>query len=735
MNEKKKCLGNAGDAVYEILRENEHRNAQVYARFNPITGFGSVGERVKVVIDDFPLNSQYLPVEMMRIPLVKSILKVGSIKAFVENLGTTQDDYDRDRIKVVQQFVRLRSRYDFPFWAATFVYIKNKGGGDDVLFRLTRPQRKFVAKLEELRKANKPIRLILLKARQWGGSTTSQLYMAWLQLVHKVGLNSLIIAHQGSGSDEIRDMFDRMIKQYPIDMLHKLGETYNENEPKLVGVGKSGSIHRVPQRNCKIKIGTAERPDSCRGGDYNLVHLSEVGVWKTTEGKKPEDIVRSACSGILLRPYTMIVYESTANGTGNFFCNEYKAAADPKIKSQFQAMFISWFDIEQYSTPFASDEEKYGFAKSLILNKDNNNVPSSREESGAYLWWLWNKGATLEAINWYIQERAGKSDHGMMASEYPSDDIEAFVHSGTMVFDKYKVEALRPSCRSPRYIGDVCADANEGKEALQNVRFVNDKQGLLHIWEMPELLCNQINDKYYACSSLCKQWYSCPKIENIEIVTDRYLTVVDVGGRSHKADYSVIVVFDRLFMAEGGKPVVVAQWYGHTDIDLLAWKAAQIAAFYDNSLLVIESNTLETHDKERQVDGDQSLFILDQIKDVYPNLYARKSSQEAIRDAIPVKYGFHTNVSTKPMIISTLVKVIRENLYIERDSACLGEYLTYEKKPNGAFGAITDKHDDLLMTRAIGLHICFFEMDIPKFVPRSGRYTAKKKKTISAATI
>ena len=64
-------------------------------------------------------------------------------------------------------------------------------------------------------------------------------------------------------------------------------------------------------------------------------------------------------------------------------------------------------------------------------------------------------------------------------------------------------------------------------------------------------------------------------------MANRYLTVVDVGGRSAKSDWSVIVVFDRLFMAEGGKPVVVDQWYGHIDIDLLAWKAAQIAAYYD----------------------------------------------------------------------------------------------------------------------------------------------------------
>ena len=59
-----------------------------------------------------------------------------------------------------------------------------------------------------------------------------------------------------------------------------------------------------------------------------------------------------------------------------------------------------------------------------------------------------------------------------------------------------------------------------------------------------------------------------------------------------------------------------------------------------------------------------------------------------------------------------------------------------EKKPNGAFGAITGKHDDLLMTRAIGLHICFFEMDTPQIVPRVGRFTVKRrKKAVSAATI
>ena len=697
--------------IAALLAENDRRNEIMFAKFDPVTGEGSIGERVRVSIADFAIPVQWLPVEMMDIPLVKKLVKAGSIDKFLSSVMHVEPN-DDDFIKVSRTLIRLRFKHDFPFWTATLVYIHNKDAGKDVLFRLWYPQRILVSRFEAKRKAGEPIRLILLKARQWGGSTTTQLYMAWLQFFHKKGLNSLIIAHQGTASDEIKDMFDLMIKKHPVEFLHRLGEVYSENEPKLVGVGKSGSTHRVPQRECKIKVGTAERPNGCRGGAYSLVHLSEVGLWQKTEGKSPEDIVRSACSGILANPYTMIVMESTANGTGNFFHREYSAAADPKVKSQYEALFIAWFQIEHYSMPFNSAEELRAFAKKLWENRNNAYTPSNREESGRYLWSLWERGASLEAIHWYIYERAGKNDFAVMAAEFPSDDVEAFVHSGTMVFDKYLVKQFEPYCRKPKFVGEVYADADEGEEALSNLRFREDRQGLLSIWAMPE------------------------KFDDYE-VTDRYLTVVDVGGRSNKADWSVIVVFDRLSMIDGSEPPsVVAQWYGHCDIDRLAWRAAQIAAFYNDSLLVIESNTLETHDKERQVEGgDQSQYILNQISDIYPNLYARKQSEDEIREGAPRKYGFHTNVATKPMIISTLVKVIRERLYIERDKRCLDEYDTYERKPNGAYGAIVGKHDDLLMTRAIGLHICYREMEMPEFVPITNRTLRKDRSPVSEASI
>lgn len=671
--------------ISKILQENERRRAIVFAPFNPITGEGSIGERVAFTISDYPIPTQYLPVEMMDEPFVKSLSKAGSVDAFIRDaLMLPVTDEARD--KVVEEFIRIRQKHDFPFWAAMFAYIKRKGGGTDVLFRLNRPQRKLIKRLEKMRKAGKPIRLILLKARQWGGSTAIQIYMAWLQLVHEVGLNSLIIAHQGTGSDEIKDMFDRMIKSYPVEMLHELGDAYAPNEPKMVGVGKSGNIFRVPQRNCKIKIGTAERPNSCRGGDYNLVHLSEVALWKETDGKKPEDIVRSACSGILLRPYTMIVYESTPNGVGNFFHKEYLAAK--KGLSQFEAMFVAWFEIEQYELPFEGEADKYEFAKKLFANRRNEEIKSDREEPGTYLWRLWEKGATLEAIHWYVSERSKYTNHGDMASEYPSDDIEAFTYSGRKVFSSEDVEQFRAGCRPPRRRGEIYGTADEGEKSIEGLRFVKESDGRLYMWHDVER-------------------------SDEEEVTDRYLVVVDVcKGHTKNADFADVLVLDRYPMIEGDQPVVAAEWHGHIDMDRLAWKSLQIAAYYNNALLVIESNTLETNNTKGEAE-----YILTLIHDVYGRqLYARRQSSEDIKQGLPKKYGFHTNPLTKKVVIYNLKVVIREHLYVEREEACLDEYLTYVETENNVFEAMEGYHDDRLMTRAIGMQVCLHEMDVPRIV-------------------
>ncbi|MCM1376938.1 MAG: terminase [Prevotella sp.] len=680
--------------IQDILDENKRRNEEIRREYNPLFGVGALGERFPLLLK--PGGKElHLPIEMADFIVVSESLRAGSVSEYIAEL-TEKCPWkkpDEIRTQILGNLLYHWGHCDFEFWAASYVRIKNKGGGADVNFVLNRPQRRLVERFERMRHRNQPIRLILLKARQWGGSTCTQLYMAWLQLCRQEGLNSLIIAHQGIGSDEIRDMFTRMIQAYPLRMLYPPGKI-RRGAKKIVRVGRAGGISRVPQRNCKIKIGTAERPDSCRGGDYNLVHLSEIGIWKATDGKKPEDIVRSACSGILLKPLTMIVMESTANGVGNYFHREYLAAKDST--SQFEPMFVSWYEIDQYSQAFNDEEERRAMAEKLFENRQDTRE-SSRRVSGAYLWRLWELGATLEAINWYVGERKKYSDQGQMAAEYPTDDLEAFAHSGRMVFARESVEKLREECRESNVCGILETPMESGLPVLSRIEFVREAGGALQIWEMPQA-------------------------EETERFSDRYLAVMDIGGRSARADWTVISVFDRRRMADGGRPEIVAQWRGHGDMDIVAMEAAKLAAFYNEALLVVESNTAETRFPTSLFDADNMPYVMAQLRQVYTNLYVRRQSPEDIREGRPAKYGFHTNVSTKPLVIAELVRAVREGLYIERDVRALEEMLQYEQRPNGSYGAIAGCHDDILMTRAIGLYICFHEMETPRrILPRNYR--------------
>ena len=52
----------------------------------------------------------------------------------------------------------------------------------------------------------------------------------------------------------------------------------------------------------------------------------------------------------------------------------------------------------------------------------------------------------------------------------------------------------------------------------------------------------------------------------------------------------------------------------------------------------------------------------------------------------------------------------------------------------GVLEAMEGHHDDLLMTRAIGLYICFHEMPLPTIRPKQTRRT-RSRRAVSAATI
>lgn len=67
--------------------------------------------------------------------------------------------------------------------------------------------------------AGKLVRIVLLKARQWGGSTVVQMFMALIQLFHRSGWNSVIVADVGRiRRGTIQSMYSRMARRHPVEI-------------------------------------------------------------------------------------------------------------------------------------------------------------------------------------------------------------------------------------------------------------------------------------------------------------------------------------------------------------------------------------------------------------------------------------------------------------------------------------------------------------------------------------
>lgn len=678
--------------VSDILERNEVKKTEKYKPFNQLTGYNCIGERFHLHIADAPSNDElsyknlYLPKAMERLQIVQDLKKYGSIKALYKNQGIEITRHSYTQLWI--NFCDVRQKYDFEFFAATLATINDKITSTRVNFTLNSGQRKLLSVLESMRLRGTPIRIILLKCRQWGGSTLIQIYMSWIQLFISRSWNSVICAHVKDASITIRSMLDSLVN----DMPKTAGIKFT-----IKAFEKTQNIKHIPQRGCRITVGTAIEPDSVRSQDAKMGHLSEVAFFPDTEKQSTNDLIKSIVGSIPRVPNSLIAYESTPNGIGDWFYEEYQKAK--KGDSAFYEVFVAWFEIEIYSQDFTNNE--YYNSKGRI---SEGTVEDFVRTLDSYELMLFNshEKCTLECLNWYRVKKSEFQSHGDMKQEYPSDDIEAFQGSGSPVFDADKVENMRKKCINPVMVGTLFADAdittvrldNKQKQVLTNVQLKREPE----LVDIAGTSDENVLDTKLDCK--LRIW----EFPNESDVINRYVVAVDTGGRSKKADWSVIKVFDRLFMPNGGVPEVVAMWRGHIDHDLLVWTAAQIATYYDNAILVFESNTHETEYNKR--DGNHTEFIFNTLAEHYNNLYARETPDDEVVEKAPRKYGFHTNTSTKTSIIDFYIILLREDGYYERCHITLNEARTYEKN-KGKYEAKQGKHDDALMTTMIGLWICY----------------------------
>ena len=673
----------------KVLAENEERTAMLRADYNPITGEGLdklLGEkRVLLKIPDFAIPEQWVPAEMMNVPLIKQIKSAGTIEKFIKK--KKWEERPHVKLEIERSIRRIRHQYDFCFWAFFCIKITAKTGGR-IRFRLNYPQLKMLSLCEQLRKEQVPIDVVLLKARQWGGSTFCIFYQTWLAFKWDEFHSFTIAAHVQSASETILTMLKDTISDYPAwDLglpdgtrlsLAQRGNTANAY------VIKNEQHERVLQT--VIYIGSAEKPETLRSSSIHGAHYSEVGIWPDTPMKRPQALVADISGGMTKSALDMQVMESTAKSSDDYFHEVWMDAQ--KGESSYHPIFIPWYYIPHDTIPI---KDKKKFVKWLVDHKDEEARNGKWKDAGKHYWWLWELGATLEGIHWYRYKRLDFTGSTEMANEAPSVWQEAFQSAGLKVFDFYDVEEMAKRTQDPVFCGDLFSAGKEGPDVLKDITFHPRRDGLLKVWEMPD---------------------DSP-------ISNRYIVAVDIGGPFPTSDYSSIRVLDRFMMMPDfgleGQPNVVAEMHYHTDHDLLAYDAMRVAAWYNNALLVIESNTVEMENHERETGGDGSEYILDIVGDIYPNLYQRHNKSEDIAQTSVGKWGFQTNKFTKPKIIGFMKTCVREKRWIEPSRICVEEIGQYIEEKN-KFTAPPRKHDDVLMATAILLWVAFNEMDVPAWI-------------------
>ncbi len=682
-----------------LVEENKRRYNEIFGEYDPWTGIGcyKFEERECLEIPDFIIPKMWVPKECMRTLLYKNIKHFGSIKALITLV--LHKEYDEDsndtqqlRSLVTFEIMKVRFREDPEFALYVTDKIEDKQTGQMIPFRLNYPQRRLITLFEDLRHKKKAIRVVILKARQWGGSTLTQLYIKWIQDFRQDGWNAIVLSQVKGTSKKIKAMYRKAIEHQPgwtighPDAALQLSPYENSPDDFIVTDGMKAL------RRSTLTVASFDNFDAVRGNNFHCAHYSEVAYWKKTPEHDPEGVISSISGGILNVENNVEVFESTGRGASGFFYDRCQLAMDKANNDAYSFIFIPCFIIENDMEPVADERE---FALWLLRNKNRTTCPKGFRETGKFFWRMWEKGACFQAIEWYRNFRNKFKTHAFCATEAPIDEEEAFRNSGNLVFNPYSIDELRRGeVEKPKYMADIVLSGKKGSQMIRDSKITirEDGDGEVKIWKLPN--------------------------NNILKVDNRYLVSVDIGGKSDSSDYTVMTVIDRIGIMPTmkDKPRVVARYRGHCRHDVLAWKAAALAHFYDDALLVIESNTAD-REKSSNTEGDHFGTIIEEISDYYDNLYQRTSSPEDVGNNVLAKYGFQTNKITKGWIIDNLEACVDDKLWHEPDSEMYHELRIYERKEDGSLGNIegTGNHDDVLMSTAIGLWVSSSDMEKPKW--------------------
>ena len=89
----------------------------------------------------------------------------------------------------------------------------------------------------------------------------------------------------------------------------------------------------------------------------------------------------------------------------------------------------------------------------------------------------------------------------------------------------------------------------------------------------------------------------------------------------------------------------------------------------------------------------------------YEKLYVREKPDDVTRELNVRKFGWRTDMRTRPLILANLQTIVRQATEWIRSRDLLGEMLTFVRDENERPAAAEGEHDDLVMAAAIAWHI------------------------------
>ena len=286
---------------------------------------------------------------------------------------------------------KQRLKDDFIFYARNSLRIRTKEG--DVLpLVLNKAQLYVHEKIEAQLAETGKVRALVLKGRQQGVSTYVEGRDYW-KVTHRKGVRAFILTHEQQATDNLFEMAQRYHE-------HCLGAV----KPSTGSASaKELSFNRL---DSGYKVGTAGSKGVGRSSTIQYFHGSEVGFWPNAETHAV-----GIMQAIPDADNTEIVLESTANGLGNYFHEQWKAAEQGL--SEYIAIFVPWFWQDEYTKKTTED---------FSMDDDEVELFNLHNLTKGQICWRRNKIVELST--------GGVNGETQFKQEYPMNAAEAFQMSG-----------------------------------------------------------------------------------------------------------------------------------------------------------------------------------------------------------------------------------------------------------------------------------------------------------------